>query len=290
MESFSFSSLHQSEKISLRNTQIDFLKPQAFKLFTTKQLILDGVAVDEVPSRAFSNLIVKEKFHISNSNFGTLHSGSFMIDEPKWFLVINSKISNLDGEAFTVTVKGDVLFKNNNISTVSPGAFMKITTSKDLVINTALFLTLDSNIFSYLWSNSLEANGLVSKFVNLKFNESCNCEIFLSTYATYKDFFSEIKCMDSDDFISVIDYKQNKCTILSGHTTMIVVICVICALLLITIILLSLYYHKVFKEGKYGKENVPQKNVSLIVPDGRTYRETEVHVILETADLLTTDL
>ncbi|XP_044762820.1 uncharacterized protein LOC123319864 [Coccinella septempunctata] len=290
MESFSFSSLRQSGTVVLRNTTIDSLKPQAFKLFTTKQLILDGISIEDVPSRAFSNLVIKEKLQISNCRFGTLHSGSFMIDGPKWFEVVNSNISVLEGEAFTVKVKGDVLFKNNVIGVLGPGALMKIVKSKDLVLNTALFLTIDSNVFSYLWSNSLEVNGLIAKFVNLQFNESCNCDIFMSNYALYKEFFTEIKCLDAEEYISIKDYEVQKCTMLSGHTTMIVVIGVICALLLVMIIILSLYYHKVFKEGKYGKDNAPQKNVSLIVPDGRTYRETEVHVILETADLLTTDL
>lgn len=290
MESFAFSSLRQSGTVTLRDTIIDNLKPQAFKLFTTKQLILDGVQIDKVPSRSFSNLVVKEKFQISNSRFGTLHSGSFMIDGPRRFEVVNSNISTLDGEAFAVTVEGDVLFKNNNIGVVNPGAFLKITASKDLVRNTDLFLTLDSNVFSYMWSNSMEVHGLITKIVNLKINESCNCESFISTYASYKDFFSEIKCSDTGNFISVKDFENEKCTVLSGHTNMLIIIGVISVLLLLMIVLLTLYYRKAFKEGKYGKNNVPQKNVSLIVPDGRTYRETEVHVILERADLLTTDL
>ncbi|KAL3283876.1 hypothetical protein HHI36_018045 [Cryptolaemus montrouzieri] len=290
LESFAFLSLRHTQSITLTNTAIGTVKPQAFKLFTTKQLILDNITTASLPSRTFSNVGVQENFRISSSKFDIINSGAFIIDGPKWFEVSNSEINTLDGEAFTVTVKGDVYIKNNNVSVVNPGAFVKVNPIKNLVTETALYLILDSNYFASMGRNSLDVKGVVLKVVDLKVNETCNCEGLMDRFQQYKESFSEIKCLDGEHYISFTEYKSAKCTILSGHSTMIIIIGVISFLLLVMVIILSLYYHKSFREGKYGKENEPTKNMSLIVPDGRTYRETEVHVILERADLLTTDL
>ncbi|KAK9891453.1 hypothetical protein WA026_014686 [Henosepilachna vigintioctopunctata] len=290
IEPFAFSSLRQSQTVSLQNTKIESLKIQAFKLFSTKELLIENVTLGTLPSRAFSNLKVTENLKISNSNFGSIYSGAFIIDGAKWFEVSNSNITTLDSDAFDVSVKGDVHFKNNYFDTIHSGAFLKITPSKDLVTNTALYLTLESTYVSFLGLNALEVNGLKLKFVDFKVNDSCNCDGLMSRFDQFRESFSEIKCSDGGTPVSLADFKADSCTILSGHTTMIVVIGIISILLLIMIILGLFYYHKTYREGKYGNSNEPTKNVGLIVPDGRTYKETEVHVILERADLLTTDL
>lgn len=286
---FAFSSLMQSQNILLKDVHLKNIHEQAFKKFSTDFLELNGVTASIIPSRFINNVTVYNYFKITKCVFETVRSGGFIVINPSKFEVSDTKINQLDGEGFKIIANGDVTFKNNIFKIVNDGAFSAISLNKENVLEATILF--DSNIFTTLTRDSLTiGNDFRAKFTNLNINESCDCT---NVDHNIKDaeFYSEIKCLFNEEFVTVEEFKSNMCSIIQSYSTVIVIVGVVFTLSFIIITVLIVYYRKVYLSKKYGSEKNSKKgNMSLIVPDGRTYRETELHVIVERADLLTTDL
>lgn len=286
---FAFSSLIQSQEIILKDVNLKNIHEQAFKKFSTSILELDGVTASIIPSRFINNVTVYEYFQITRCVFEIVRSGGFIVVNPSKFEVSDTKIHQLDGEGFKVITTGDVTIKNNVFQIVNDGAFSAINLNKERVVEAAIIF--DSNVFTTLTRDSLSIDDdFRAKFTNMNINETCDCTN-VDHNIKVVEFYSEIKCLLNDEFVTVEEFKSNMCSIIQSYSTVIVIVGVVFTLCLIIITVLVVYYRKVYLSKKYGSEQNSKKgNMSLIVPDGRTYRETELHVIVERADLLTTDL
>ncbi|XP_060534898.1 uncharacterized protein LOC132707180 [Cylas formicarius] len=289
VDSFAFSNLLQTENVAFKYTTFKDVKPQAFKKFGTEYLTLDGVSAYFVPSRTFSNVSVHQRFSIINSNLESVRPGAFFIYNPSTFEVINTRISQLDGEAFKVMTRGDVVFRNNVFNDIHEGAFVGIRLNRAEVTGSHS-ITFDSNTFSTLRSGSLQVVGFDTRFANLNVNQSCDCELVEDLQLT--QFFNDVRCLNDDVYVTVRDYASRSCSVVAGYTTVIVITCVVILAVALALIGLYVYYKTVYLSKKYETDKVRNNpgKISLIVPDGKTYKETEIHVILEKADLLTTEL
>lgn len=290
IEAFAFANLLQMENLVFKNVRLKDVKPQAFKKFGTEFLTLDGVNADYLPSRTFSNVTVYRRLLIDNSNFHTLRPATFLIHNPQTFTVANTRINQLEGEAFLVTTTGDVVFRNNYFNTVHDEAFRGIGLNTNQVTS-ARTITFDSNTFSNLDRRSLEVQPTFeARVMNLSLNESCNCDNIIRNLKN-SEFYSDISCLDGDlQYVTVRDFKAANCSVLAGYYTLIIIVCVLVLVAAFVGTLFYVYYRLVYRKQKYGCEKGGKPPLSLIVPDGRTYKETELHVIVEKADLLTTDL
>ncbi|RZC37288.1 uncharacterized protein BDFB_007333 [Asbolus verrucosus] len=290
IDPFAFNALMKTENIIMRNVELRNVREQPFKKFTTKNFELNGVRAQLIPSRFVNNVTVYGTFEITNCILDTVRPGGFIVFNPLKFEVTDTRINHLDGEAFKVTTRGDVLFKNNIFNVINDGAFAAIDLNEDETASDAT-ITFDSNVFTTLTRDSLTVNeDFRPKFSNLNINETCDCK---SIDHNIKDaeFYSEIKCLFENQFVTVENYKSEMCSIIQSYSTVIIIVGVVFTLCVIIVTVLVVYYKKVYRSKKYGNEKNSKKgNMSLIVPDGRTYRETELHVIVERADLLTTDL
>ncbi|EFA00395.1 uncharacterized protein LOC103312213 [Tribolium castaneum] len=287
---FAFNSLRQTQEIVLRNVELLNAREQAFKKFSTDNFELNGVKSTIITSRFVFNVTVYNSFKVTNCVFDTVRPGGFIVFNPRNFQVSDTTINHLDAEAFKVTTRGDVLFRSNKFNVINDGAFLGIDLNPD---ETAIEATMsfDSNVFTKLTRDSLTVNeNFRPKFANLFINETCDCT---SIDHNIKDteFYSEIKCWHEREFVTVKEFKTNKCSIIQSYSTVIVIVVVVFTLCVIIGTVLVVYYRRVYLSKKYGSEKGTKNgNLSMIVPDGRTYRETELHVIVERADLLTTDL
>jgi hypothetical protein len=287
---FAFNALEQTQDITMKNVELRNVREQTFKKFATQNLELNGVLAQLIPSRFLHNVTVYKTFKITNCVFDTVRSGAFIVLNPTNFEVSDTKINQLDGEAFKVTVRGDVLFKNNKFDVINDGAFRAIDLTQEETVGDAT-ITFDSNVFAKLTRDSLATNDdFRTKFSNLLVNETCDCKS-IDHNIREAEFYSEIKCVYEKEFVTVEEYKSNMCSIIQSYSTVIIILVVVFTLCFIIGVVLVVYYKRVYLSKKYGGEKDSKKgNMSLIIPDGRTYRETELHVIVERADLLTTDL
>lgn len=290
IQPIAFSNLLQTEKIIFKNTVVKRIDVQALKKFSAESIELDGVTAATLPSRTFSNITVYQHFTITDCNFGSVFSGSFAINNPKVFQVTRTNITTLYGEAFKIVSRGSVIFRNNTFGVVNDGAFQGIILKKDEILNDVLFI-FDSNTFSSLSRYSLYIPDFSVKFVNIYINEPCDCQA-IDHKIKESAYYDDIMCLYENGYLTLKNYKSHMCSVITNHHITIIIISIVATLLIVVVAGLILYYRFVYRRKKYGsKERMKNNgNLSLIVPDGRTYRETELHVILEKTDLLTTDL
>lgn len=288
---FAFSSLLQNGNIRLKNVELKNIHLQAFKKFSTENLLLSGVKADLLPSRTFTDITVNQNFIIENCAFNTVRPSAFIIYNPIYFEVRDSRFEQLDGEAFRVTSRGSVNFKNNVFNTTNDGAFRGITPTREESLN-GHSITFDTNTFHVLTRDSLATQDFTPRFVNIVLNSECDCKTTSNVFKN-TEFYDEIQCLSPRDGepITLRNFENYECSLVASHATLIIVIGVVLILIILIATGLVVYFKKVHNTDKYGR-NKESKNgkLSLIVPDGKTYRETEVHVIVEKANLLTTDL
>lgn len=291
MAEFAFSSLLQNVNIRLKNVTLKNVHLQAFKKFSTENLLLSNIEADFLPSRTFTDIIVNQNFIIEKSTFKTVRPSAFIVNNPVYFEVRDSRFEQLDGEAFKVTTRGSVSFKNNVFNVTNDGAFRGISLTREESLNEHL-ITFDSNTFYVLTRDSLVTQDLTPRFVNIFLSNECDCKTISNVFKN-TEFYDEIQCLSPRDRepVTVRNFENYECSMLASHATLIIIIGVILILIILIATALVVYFKKVYKSDKYGR-NKENKNgkLSLIVPDGKTYRETEVHVIVEKANLLTTDL
>lgn len=290
IQPIAFGNLLQTEKIIFKNTTLKKIDVQALRKFSAENIELNGVTASEIPSRTFSELTVYQEFKIDNCNFGEVYSGSFSINNPKMFQVINSNISLLYGEAFKIVSRGSILFRNNIFGTINDGAFQGILLKKDEILNDVLFI-FDSNTISSLSRYSLNIPEFDVKFLNVFLKEPCDCKA-IDHKIKESAYYADIMCLNDNSYMTLKYYKSNMCSVITNYYITIIIVCIVTTLLIVIVAALIFYYRFVYLRKKYGsKERMKNNgNLSLIVPDGRTYRETELHVIVEKTDLLTTDL
>lgn len=289
VEAFAFSNILQMEHLQFVDVRLRDVRTQAFKKFGTEFVTFQNVSADYLPSRTLSNVTVYRVFAIKGCNFHTLRPGTFIVNAPANFVVRNNRVEQLEGEAFLVTTTGDVVFRDNEFNNVQYRAFWGITLDNQIVDSRSI--TFDSNTFGQLELHSLDVQPQFKvKVSDLRLNQTCNCENIVDNLKL-TEFYDEIHCPGPDGlYVTVKDFKATSCSILTGYYEILVVVCVSVMVICLLGIGCYVYYMMVYRRAKYGCEKAGKAPLSLIVPDGRTYKETELHVIVEKADLLTTDL
>lgn len=286
MTSFAFSSLLQTENISFSNVTFNSVQSQSFKKFNTYNLIISDSTFNVLPSRSFNDITVFDTFKIQNTSFDTIRSSAFVI-QAKSFEIINSQINVVEGEAFKVTTKGNVKIRSNVFNVTQSGAFFGISLNKEATLTEEEIL-FHSNTFYSLEKDSFKTNisSFSTKFVNNIVNQECDCK--LTNY--YEGNPDEFYCMFQNKSLTVKEFKSHSCSILQGYSTVIIVVSVVLLLFILISMGLIFYFRRTCRKTTEYLTDKNGKPISLIMPDGRTYRETELHVVVERADLLTTDL
>lgn len=336
---FAFSLLLQTEQIEFINTNFQTIEPQMLKKFNLNNLLIANSYFSSVPSRAFSELYVRERFSVQNSTFTNVKSGGFIVNGPKHFQLVNSKIDVWEGEGFKIRTTGDVLLANNVVKVMNSGALLGLSSgaygsygypvgqgqsydsgqnfnsqgNQEYAVqysnkgysnqgysdqgrghssNAVHFLTVDGNTFEQAEANSLQINtsSFIPKFSNTILHKKCECEgveLFLA-----QPYLQDLSCSEGEIFIPMKDYKKEYCVTKMGYGLTILISCVVVVIVVALFVLFLWFFRKLYRSGQYGEKDSKkhQEEQKVIMPDGQTYRETEIMYIVERADLLTTDL
>ncbi|KAF5304148.1 hypothetical protein FQA39_LY01933 [Lamprigera yunnana] len=284
---FAFSSLIYTHNMEITNVNVTKIHAQAFKKFPMETLTISDSTFRELPSRTFSDVTVLDTFQIRNCSIDVIQSGAFLIHNCKRFELMDSQINVLEGESFKISTRGSVNIKGNRINVTENGAFMGLNLNKE-ESPMEQEIVFDSNTFNKLSKRSLQINttSFTAKFNNIVINQNCECD-----YVEGDGYYDEFHCiLDDNKTITLKEYKEDYCSILASYATVIIILGVVLGLFIIIFSGLMFYFKRVYKKHKEYITDKNGKPVSLIMPDGRTYRETELHVVVEKADLLTTDL
>jgi len=290
MAPFAFSSIPHAQNVEFFNVTFVTVQAQAFKKFPIDVLVIRDSTFDILPSRSFSDMTVLESFLIKNCTFRVIKSGAFLIQNPRYFEVTDSEINLLEGEGFKVTTRGSVKIRNNVFNITQSGAFAGISLNKEVVTNEEILF--DSNTFNSFQKRSLEINttSFSAKYNNIFISQPCDCRFMNYDLEDGSDY-EEFQCIFKDnEKITLKEFKEYNCSVFAGYTSIIIILGVVLILFIVIFSGLVFYFKRVYKKHSEYITDKNGKPISLIMPDGRTYRETELHVVVERADLLTTDL
>lgn len=306
IRAYAFTNLKNCKKIEIKDSNVTSVEGQAFKKFVTDYLWITNTSIGEIPSRTFAEVEVTEEFKIQKSNFGIIKPLGFILKpnaySPKpnglYVEIKDSTFDELEGESFKITTKSKVVITNNYFKKLHQSAFMGFSVIKENR------LTLPDLIFNNNTLNELKRETLVfnrtsfnPKVGTIILNQTCTCAD-IHIWQSNTGYEEDIHCLvkSGRDFFhkTAKSFKASNCD--SSSNTWVIIAAVIAALLVIIIIasvgVFFLYRrYKKNKEKEYiNRGRNKNGSLGLIVPDGRTYRETELHVIVEKAELLTTEL
>lgn len=294
VEAFAWSRIRFNNNFQIINTRILNIQPQALKKFQTSELTLDSVQFDTIPSRTLSEVTVRNHLLLRNLTANRVRASAFTITGPKKTDITNNQFDIVEGGAFRLYTRGGVTIAHNDFREVHEYAFKEISVELTQVIGRQ-FIEFNNMTVTEFYRNSFSVNGTSfdAKYTDITFKFGCDCGD-IDRLFVQNDLLASFSCMYNSDYRLISEFKQYKCTVLASHSNLFIILGSTGIVLLLILIALALYFKKVYRCGSYGAEDADatnkEKNLNLIVPDGRTYRETELHVIVERTDLLTTDL
>lgn len=123
------------------------------------------------------------------------------------------------------------------------------------------------------------------RILDLKFSKIIDCDVaeqlkhnaFLPRYAELVFFRLGV----NDEYSSLSNIWSTKCT--TTTYTIVIVSIVLVLVLILVILLVAIFY-------RYMQKRQPKRPIPMVIPDGKTYRETQIMMQIEHAGLLKTDL
>ncbi|XP_055305292.1 uncharacterized protein LOC129569989 [Sitodiplosis mosellana] len=277
--------------IAFENTGIDVIESQALKKLDIEHFIMRNTTIwSHFPSRAFSALTITHEISISNCTFATISSHAIELDHVSDFIFSNNKVDLLDGEAFQMNANGRILIERNNFTQMSHSALSAINVDRP---NSARQRNMEiqftsNDIFKTDHPIRFDlARDINIRILNLKFSNIIDCDKakelrnngFLQQYA--ETIYFRIGT-PTDGYSSLSSILSNRC---ANTTYLIAIISVAIVLLLILVIVgVAIFYRFWWMKRK------PNQQISMIIPDGKTYRETQIMIQIENAGLLKTNL
>lgn len=126
---------------------------------------------------------------------------------------------------------------------------------------------------------------LYLRILDLKFSKIINCnEVEKLKHNSFLPQYAELVYfkLDTDrEYSSLSNIWSTKCTV-TDYIITIILLALIAALILVCL-LVGIFYH-------YMQKRPPTRPIPMIIPDGKTYRETQIMMQIEHADLLKTNL
>ncbi|XP_039763844.1 uncharacterized protein LOC120636433 [Pararge aegeria] len=282
---FAFSSLTGVKNIHLTNNIYHNVEIQAFKKFTTSNFLLRGGTARTLPSRFLSDVEVTNFFRIEGVTIDLLSSLTFLVSLPKRVLIENNIIHTLNADSFHISTRGPVTIRNNSVTTIGKGAFLGFTVDREIIAAMGRQeLLIDNNTMTTITPASLAYNQstLTLRIDGLNLNETCTCELaevwreMLNAQGAIINCWYELE----GHYISIPTFIDSRCGAFKQTFWIFVVVGIVLVIVIAGIVIFFIV----------KRENEKKKKIQIVMPDGKTYRETEFHVVLERAELLTTNL
>ncbi|XP_013147218.1 PREDICTED: uncharacterized protein LOC106110077 [Papilio polytes] len=285
LKPFAFSSLSGVKNIDLSNNIFDNIEIQAFKKFSTLNFVLRGGEIGFIPSRFLSDVEVTNLFRVEGVTIEHLSSLAYLVHSPKRVLIESNKIDTMDGDGFHLVSQGPITFRNNTVNTLRKGALFGLSVDLDVLSTFGRQeLLLDNNTVTDLMPSSLIFNrsSLTLRVDGLNINVTCSCQLAEQWREVLKEQGGTITCWYEleNHFVSFPTYINSRCGVFKQNFWIYVVVGVILVMIAAAIAIFFIVRH----------ENEKKKKLQIVMPDGKTYRETEFHIVVERAELLTTDL
>lgn len=240
-----------------------------------------------LPSKSFYEIGVEQYLKISNNTFKKVHSRAFSFQDVNKLHILDNRFETTEGEWIMANVKENILIKGNHFGNTSPLAFKGIDIQKSYVGSERLELRFSNN--------SIEmGRDVLSIVFNPKFLTSIQYLQYENVYpcgslenrqpkeAFFKNhdstiFFRTVNTNQSMSVAKIIDYDCPEMTY-----TAVIVVGVLVGLVILGAIV-------GFVACCIAKR-LRKRKLDIILPEPRTYKETQIVYKIENAGLLKTDL
>ncbi|XP_075230359.1 uncharacterized protein LOC142329564 [Lycorma delicatula] len=317
---FSFASLINVERIDIIDTVINNIQPQAFKKFSLNSLIIYNSHLPILPTRSLVDVEVTNELRFENVQFDVIRSTAIKAFGMQIFRLLNNIINRLEKGAFNINTKGSVIFQNNVIIDVMSNSISEINVDTHYLMEEGKqdFTFINNSVLSFEdYPFTFNVTNFKPRIEQFKVLKQCTCNdikiwitknSLLSYYVKNNDkndlsyiiqqipeISSLINCKitsNNKEMTTIKHYQKTNCQE-TNYKRYIIMISIIIIIILVTIGLIIL----IFRNKMKRYINVPttngdnklsykggNKNPIMIVPEGKTYRETELHVIVEQAE------
>lgn len=295
---YAFSSIEKLRIIELKHCHIKQMQAQALKKIKTESFLISDTRFGTLPSRAIVDVEVTEMFRLVNCDVDTIRPSGIIINSPRIVEILNSRFNDIESDAFRIRSRGKILIKNNTFLNLHAGVFKGIsliTEPRSSVTSEVLFINNVLSEFNYE-AIAFNRSSFTVTYQSVIINKTCACAE-IQTWNSGGQRQEEIHCVIDNRPMrstSVSAYYNGNCKV--GSNFWLILGLVIAALVVFLIILVGIivYFYRRYRAQKQkeyvNRGRTKNGSLGLIVPDGRTYKETEVHVIVEKAELLTTEL
>lgn len=275
--------LEVDNEMLIERVTIETIRSSAFIIHGPKTFRLYGNNFGNVEGEAF-RIKMRGKTLIQNNIFKTLAKGAFI---------------SISTEDFVIKMKGlqRLQFENNTVGHFESGCFLFNMTSFEVQLdNVILNLTCSCTLLE-IWGSEL------SSYSPLQGQQNSPPQMDASDRMWCHE---DTEDKNGRRYIKFKDYSQ-QCILISG-LHMFIIIIVTCSLLLLVLVILVIFLWNRYrsrhqrqwisvpgtpnndkKKKRINKASNIEKisangqdsGLTVVVPDGRTYRETELHVIIE---------
>ncbi|EZA47188.1 hypothetical protein X777_16450 [Ooceraea biroi] len=293
-------------KFMLDGVKMGVVRSNAFIMKSPRTVAIQNCVIESLESEAF-DVTARGAVIIKNNTFGSISVGAY--------LGIRADRENRPPSSSSLV--HDFIFKNNSVSSFEEGSLMFDRTSFRVEIDNLLIAQpCDCQMLPVWRNNVLNYTNVYSRFYarqnSLVPPQSQSQEAISETPETFL-------CLDGglEDGVptSFADYETRHCS-LGGSMLVVILISVSAILALVACVCLIVWCCRRHrrnnrkkwisvptnapdvvskKNGVIGREAATSgapvdSRITMVVPDGRLYRETEFHVIVEKAEPLTTEL
>lgn len=294
-------------KFMLDGVKMGVVRSNAFIVKSPRTVAIQNCAMDNLESETF-DVTARGAVIIKNNTFGSIGVGAFLgirADRE----VRSSQSSSLQTH--------DLIFKNNSVSSFEEGSLMFDRASFRVELDNLLIAQpCDCQLLPVWRNNVLNYTNVYSRFYA---RQNSLVPPQSQSQETINESPEAFLCLDGgvENGVptSFADYEARHCS-LGGSMLVLILIIVSAVLALVASVCLIVWCCRRHKRNNRKKwisvptnapDVVSKKNgvigreaatsgtpvdsrITMVVPDGRLYRETEFHVIVEKAEPLTTEL
>ncbi|XP_063987153.1 uncharacterized protein LOC135167660 [Diachasmimorpha longicaudata] len=280
----------------LDGVQMGIVKSSAFVIKKPKTVSIQNCIIDSLEAGAF-DIAATGGVHIKNNTFKNLVTGSFL-----------GIRGDPDDSGMKFNSHYDITFTNNTLISFEEGSMMFNRDSFKPVIDNVFINRTCACSNLKLWRNNVLNYTIYSRFYHSFMSRS----VRKTNFEPIEE--GTFLCTDdSGNFVNFNEFEGRNCTL--GSSLMFLLLGAL-GLVIILIIGIGMIIWCCREHGGHDRwmsvptsapDVVSQKNgvigrngttpsgavdsrITMVVPDGRLYRETEFHVIVEKAEPLTTEL
>lgn len=290
---FSVASIGDSlESLRIAETFINRIERHAFKRFNVNNILIESTKfVSPMASQSFYEIDVSERFEIRNSSFYHLQPSAFTMKNVTHLLIQHSEFENLDGESLNLQIRKSVRITGNYFNKIHEAAFLAIALDSSYFTRNSQkpALQFSNNRIGQLdQSNSLRFSqdfNVQLEGVYIARSISCNDLVALEQSNLLKNhpkdvFFSTSSL--NNEFKSFNDIRRVQC--FEDNFWMYLIIGVTVGAIVLVLICSIISWYCIAQKRKKLRE------LDIVRPEPRTYRETQIVMQIENHGLLKTDL